>query len=672
MHELARLLLPPRIADWLAALAVDAPFPPLVAMADTVAARLAEHEEHWRGFADMAGLREEEWFGGPYERAPLELHLARIDEALEAGKTSARQWLHYDRGRQDVMADSDAWKLARLAEHGDLPSEHAGTAYAWLVMESLARRLGEEHEPLRRMDARRLNDIIGQYRRLDAEVMQLRRRLIAAELAQARPPEGQQAPRKRDLTEMALLRNELKKSRRHVPIRQLMRRAGNALRTLMPCFMMSPLSVAQYLEPGVLDFDVILMDEASQLKPEHALGAIARAGQMVIVGDPKQLPPTNFFERLEQEEDEEVDEAVQTAESILDLGAHALPTKMLRWHYRARHESLIRFSNQRFYKGQLVVFPSATQGGARQGIGFHFVEDGLFEKGVNAAEARRVAEAAAHYLRMDARSVGVAAMNRKQAELITDLLDRMAQDDPVLAKRLNDEDDHEPFFVKNLENVQGDERDVIIISMTYGPANPGGRVAQRFGPINRDDGWRRLNVLFTRARERMEIFSSMKAHDVVAGKNSKLGVHALHEFLHYAETGNLPQLDDTAERPHEPESPFEEAVLAALRARGYDCVPQVGVDGYYIDIGVRDPEEPGRFILGVECDGARYHSLRSARDRDIIRQKHLENLGWRIHRIWSTDWFRAPERELALLERKITALLRRDGRPHLHVVQRNG
>ena len=657
-RELALLQLAAPLAEWLAALPPDAAFPPLEEAAGEVAARLKAHEADWQKFAQLAGLREEEWLGCAFGQVTLDVQLARMKEALEAGEESVRQWLHYDRGRQDVMANPEARKLARLAERGELPAEHAGLAHAWLVMESMARTLSDEHALLRRMDARRLNDIIGQYRQLDAEAMRLRRRMIAARLAQARAPEGHEAQRKRDLTEMALIRNELKKTRRHVPIRQLMLRAGNALQTLMPCFMMSPLSVAQYLEPGGIGFDVILMDEASQLKPEHALGAIARAAQVVIVGDSRQLPPTNFFERLESEEaDEDIDEAVQTSESILDLGTHALPSKMLRWHYRSRHESLIRFSNQRFYKGQLIVFPSARQDRERYGIGFHFVEDGTFANGVNLREAQRVAEAAAEHLRRGERSVGVAAMNRKQAELIAEILDGMAQDDPTLASRLNDEEGNEPFFVKNLENVQGDERDVIIISMTYGPANPGGKVPQRFGPINRDDGWRRLNVLFTRARERMEVFSSMRAHDVAPGEKSKLGVHALHEFLHYAETGNLPQLDDTPERPHEPESPFEEAVLEALRTRGYNCEPQVGVDGYYIDIGIRDPEMPERFILGVECDGARYHSLRSARDRDIIRQKHLESLGWRIHRIWSTDWFRAPERELALLEEQIRAAL---------------
>ena len=672
LHEMAHLLLPTDLADWVVELSPDAEFPPLVETANAVATRLTEHEEDWRRFTDMAGLREEEWFGSAFEKVMLNAHLVRMEEALAAGEESARQWLQYDRGRQDVMTEPDAWKLARLAERGELPSNLAGTAYTWLVMESLARRLNDENPILKRMDSRRINDILQQYRKLDTEVMRLRRQSFAAQLAQAQPPEGRKTPRKRDLTEMALIRNELNKTRRHVPIRQLVQRAGGALQTLMPCFMMSPLSVAQYLPPSEIEFDVILMDEASQLKPEHALGAIVRASQMVIVGDHKQLPPTNFFERLQQDEnDEEVDEAVQTSESILDLGAHALPSKMLRWHYRSRHESLIRFSNQRFYKGQLVVFPSALRDSKRQGIRFHFVEEGTFANGINAMEAQQVADAAAHYLRTDTRSVGVAAMNRKQAELISDLLDQMAQEDSILARRMNDEESHEPFFVKNLENVQGDERDVIIISMTYGPANLGGKVLQRFGPINRDDGWRRLNVLFTRARERMEIYSSMKAHDVVAGENSKLGVWALHEFLHYAETGNLPQLQETTERPNEPESPFEEAVLEALRARGYDCVPQVGVDGYYIDIGIRDPETPGRFILGVECDGARYHSLRSARDRDIIRQRHLENLGWRIHRIWSTDWFRAPERELELLEKHIVALRTHDSRPHLQVVRRN-
>ena len=649
--------LPEDLVGWLSALPAQAPFPPLVESAEEVKRRFEAHEADWRRFASHAGLREEEWFGSAFAEARLSYHLARMEEALAAGEERARQWLTYDRGRQEVMDSREARKLARLAECGELPAEHAAEIHTWLVMESMARRLYDEYELLRRMDGRRLSDILAEYRDLDGEVMKVRRRLIAARLAQAEPPEGQFSQRKSELTEMGLIRNELKKSRRHVPIRQLLRRAGDALQTLMPCFMMSPLSVAQYLEPGAISFDVILMDEASQLKPEHALGAIARASQMIIVGDHKQLPPTSFFDRLDRDEDEEeVDEAVRDSESILDLGAHSLPSKMLRWHYRSRHESLIRFSNQRFYKGQLVVFPSALQDRERLGIGFHVVEDGTFANGVNLAEARRVAQSAARYLLEGSRSLGVAAMNRKQAELISDLLDEMAQGNAELAACMGEEDTNEPFFVKNLENVQGDERDVIIISMTYGPANPGGRVLQRFGPINRNDGWRRLNVLFTRARERMEIYSSMRAPDVVVGENSKLGVRALHEFLHYAETGNLPQLKETTERPHEPESPFEEAVLEALEARGYSCVPQVGVDGYYIDIGIRDPNQPERFLLGVECDGARYHSLRSARDRDIIRQQHLENLGWRIHRIWSTDWFRAPERELQLLEKKILAL----------------
>ena len=426
--------------------------------------------------------------------------------------------------------------------------------------------------------------------------------------------------------------------------------------------MMGPLSVAQYIAPGTLKFDLIIMDEASQMRPEDAIGALARGGQAIIVGDPKQLPPTSFFDRISERVSEDEAEEITLAEdskSILELASSIFDQRMLRWHYRSRHEALIAFSNRQFYKDELIVFPSPAGQSDRFGIGWNFLADGVTTKGVNPSEARAVAAAAAKFLvEHKNRSLGVVAMNIKQAQLIADELSALADRDPVLAKALaeaENERSDEPFFIKNLENVQGDERDVIMISMTYGPATPGGRTPQNFGPINQDTGWRRLNVLFTRAKERMEIFSSMRSSDVVPKEGSDRGPRALKLFLDYAENGSLGVEPVSSNRPTG--SDFEDAVLEGLRELNFECVPQVGVANFFLDIGIKDPTSPGEFIAAVECDGASYHSSKSARDRDRLRQEILENLGWNIIRIWSTDWFRDPNGELNRVVRELNRLI---------------
>jgi superfamily I DNA and/or RNA helicase len=413
------------------------------------------------------------------------------------------------------------------------------------------------------------------------------------------------------------------------------------------------MSVAQYLPPGELEFDLVVMDEASQMKPEDAIGAVARAHQLVVVGDPKQLPPTNFFEKLiDSQEDEAI--ALQESESILDAVMPLFKVRRLKWHYRSQHERLIAFSNQFFYEQKLVLFPSPNSNTGEYGVHFVPVKNGKFVNRRNNEEAYVIAEAVReHFSHHFDESLGIVAMNVEQRDQIERAVESLAKEDEFFQSALeNEQGKIEPLFIKNLENVQGDERDVMFLSMTYGPQESGGVVMQRFGPINTDVGWRRLNVLFTRARKRMHVFSSMTSEDIVIQNSSKRGVKALKDFLAYAETGILHRKGERTHR--EPESDFERAVADELNNAGFECVCQVGVAGFFIDIAVRDPNNPGLFLMGIECDGASYHSAKSVRDRDRLRQAILERLGWRIRRIWSTDWYKNPKAQLQPIIRELT------------------
>jgi len=342
-------------------------------------------------------------------------------------------------------------------------------------------------------------------------------------------------------------------------------------------------------------------------------------------------------------------------ESILEMAnATFRPARRLRWHYRSRHSALIRFSNSLVYNDDLIVFPSANESMARMGVEFRKVE-GLYKSGANAVEAQEMVSAALEFMRTDQnRSLGIVTLNQKQRDLITEEFeyalgqDRQAQAYIEAWKEKND--GLEEFFIKNLENVQGDERDVIFIGTVYGPEGNGAKVAQRFGPINGLAGKRRLNVLFSRAKEKIVTFSSMTAADIVAEADGNAGAYMLKRWLEYAAVGVL---DGGRITPKEPDSDFEVFVMDQIRAMGCEPIPQVGVAGYFIDIGIRHPEWPYGFILGVECDGASYHSAKSARDRDRLRQEVLERLGWNFHRIWSTDWFNNPRQEAERLREVI-------------------
>lgn len=373
------------------------------------------------------------------------------------------------------------------------------------------------------------------------------------------------------------------------------------------------------------------------------------------MGDPKQLPPTTFFDRIVDDGVEDPT-GIEESESILDATLPMFPTRRLRWHYRSQHENLIAFSNHSFYERDLVLFPSPHKQTKNYGIQYFRLPRGCFVNQRNMEEARAISEAVkVHFMQRSEETLGVVAMNREQRQQIALAIEMQAKNEPGFQELL-DEDAlrHESLFIKNLENVQGDERDVIFISMTYGPKEPSGKVHQRFGPINSDVGWRRLNVLFTRSKKRMHIFSSMGSEDIVVSPSSKRGVHALRDFLNYCETGILHKVDRYTGRS--PDSDFEISVMSLLRDVGFECIPQVGVAGYFIDVAVVDPGNPGRYLMGIECDGATYHSAKSARDRDRLRQIILERLGWRIHRIWSTDWFKNPHGELATIIRELNEI----------------
>lgn len=468
------------------------------------------------------------------------------------------------------------------------------------------------------------------------------------------------------LGNLKLLKIQCELQRAHKPIRWIMARAGEAIQQIKPVFMMSPLSVAIHLPPELPPFDLVIFDEASQVKPEDALCAVARAKQTIVVGDTRQMPPTSFFDRVgEGEEADETDEEMETAheaaklESILSLMAAVVQGRSrrpdLRWHYRSIHPALIEPSNEMFYDGRLIVFPTAhvRLDGSEVGVVFHHHPETVYEAGaarrVNRKEAEMVADAVLRHVQTEPHlSLMVAAMNKPQADLIDQEVEKRKALHPEAFAAYKPKIESETIKVRNLENVQGDERDVIFISVTYG-RDSSGVIRQNFGPLLKSGGERRLNVLISRARRRCEVFSNMTSGDIRA-EAGQAGLTCLKRYLRFAEEGRLEVSLPTGETE---ESPFEEEVSAALRAHGYKVDTQVGCAGFRIDLAIVDPSSPGSYLLGVECDGATYHSAKSARDRDKLREQVLIDRGWRLHRIWSHDWWQDKDDEVKRLLRAI-------------------
>lgn len=514
-------------------------------------------------------------------------------------------------------------------------------ANALFASEPLLRRFkGDNHEAL-----------IAEFRELDQGHHQLGAQRVIRQIESKRPsftvrPGG----------EVALLARQAALKRRHLPLRKLFAQMPALLRALKPCLLMSPLSVSQFLDSEANRFDLVIFDEASQIPSHDAICAVYRGNQIVVCGDDKQLPPTSFFDDM-QWQDEEPEEDSPLAqfgvfESVLDhCRSVGIPVQWLEWHYRSKHESLIAFSNRRFYESRLVTFPNAASSHPRLGVEFVHVPDGVYDRAGrrdNAREAEAVVRLVVdHFTSTPERSIGVVAFSMAQQTRIENQFELYRKTHPEMEQYFG-EDRLEGFFIKNLETVQGDERDVIVFSVGYGRDSKG-EFKMWFGPLNLEGGERRLNVAVTRAREKVFVVSSVRAADFDLRGTNAAGVFALHRYLDYAERGLDALETPLIETGGEPQSPLEESVAGAIRTLGYDVAYQVGCGKYRIDLGVIDPALPGRFILGVECDGAMYHSAHTARDRDRIRQEVLQKLGWRIHRIWSPDWGSRRDSEIARL-----------------------
>lgn len=439
---------------------------------------------------------------------------------------------------------------------------------------------------------------------------------------------------------LSILLREGEKKRKQKSIRALLEETGELVQRIKPCFLMSPLSVSTFLSSDAVQFDVVIFDEASQIFPQDAIGAIYRGKQLIVVGDSKQMPPSNFFSTTAESDEEEESSDVSDFESILDLCSASLPQLRLKWHYRSRYEQLINFSNRNFYDSDLVTFPSASVD--HEGIGVdYFYVDGQFEhkSRVNRKEAEFVVDLIyRHIAEHPDRSLGVVAFSIAQQELIDRLLSKRRQSDPS-CEWFFAADQKEPFFVKNLETVQGDERDTILFSVAYAK-DAKGVLMHNFGPLNRAGGERRLNVAVTRAKLNIQLVTSLHHTDIDLKRTQAEGARLLRAYLDYAENSTVAfEQEDTVSAFEGNETHLEQEIAEFLRENGYTVDTQVGCSALRIDIGLRRPDSSD-YVLAIECDGATYHSAKNARDRDRLRQSILERMGWHFYRIWSTDWFR--------------------------------
>lgn len=657
-------------ATWIASQKTEISTWALSTSADTAYAHLAllenllcEEEKTWKSLAgtierfgdcDDDGpsgiLSEEQSFASAAERiqaAMLNLHGLASWAALQREITRASK-LGVDRIASEVLATKATPDAAVAALKAGIAWQKA--LFVWKENPHLERFRSARHEEMREEFAKE---------DLAAVKSQNRQRII---FSLTEKTGGGMASWGNGYVDQLLL-HESTKRRKLMPVRKLVEATGKRMQELCPCWLATPAAIAQFMAPGTADFDLIIMDEASQLTPEDSWGAIARGRQVVIVGDPKQMPPSSFFEQAASDDDDDVEpenelptEKAQgpvlkghQQESVLKAAEACLPQVWLNWHYRSLHEGLIAPANALSYDRRLVLFPSSHINHGHLGVRYTYVQDGLATTGQvkNANEAAAVVnqlvEIAGKFAQPAHRkqakaphSVGIIAMNIHQQETIKDLIDHRRAQDPFFDRNLAVLEAHEtePFFVRNLENVQGDERDVIIISTTYGPNTPGGTPTQRFFPINQEGGERRFNVLITRAKWRMEVFSSLRSTQLTS---PQVGVQHMRAFLECCETGRLTVNGIQTDRWFD--SPFEAHVHAVLEAKGYAVTKQVGVAGYYLDLAIKDPVAPDRYVLGIECDGATYHSSRVARDRDRLREQVLAERGWAIHRIWSTEWF---------------------------------
>ena len=545
-----------------------------------------------------------------------------------SGLGDLRRYALYNKGRQRVT-DCGLECVALSFESGLVPVERIAEAFEKSLSRSLAEWMMADTPELNTFCGDLFESSVRTFRDVSDDMRDLCRKQIVTRLAAGLPdPDGTEDKN----SQLYILKRAVRNTARGMSLRTLFSKIPDVLPQICPCMLMSPISVAQYLKAEAGMFDLVIFDEASQMPTSEAVGTIARGKSLVVVGDPKQLPPTSFFE-VHTFDEENADK--EDLESILDDALSiSLPSCHLRWHYRSRHESLITFSNMSYYDGRLLTFPSNDDMSSR--VTLHRVE-GLYDRGKtrqNEAEATAIVQRVQEILTDPATcgmSIGIVTFNINQRGLIERKLESLCKRNREIAELLSCED--EPIFVKSLENVQGDERDIILFSVGFG-RDRDGRMSMNFGPLNQAGGWRRLNVAVSRSRHAMEVFSTIGPEDITVDSATPRGVSDLREFLAYAKDGSV----SVTTRASDPKRDrFVEALAEGLRGKGLDVRTNIGTSDFRVDIGVVDPEHPERYEFGIICDGYGYASAEAASDREIIRPQVLEGLGWKLERMWIMD-----------------------------------
>ena len=540
------------------------------------------------------------------------------------------QWLSYALGKRKIAEAGLETVIAAFEKHNISPSIY-GSAYEKAFLIAWINQTLSQAPELTRFKAREMDSDIAAYRELCQDYLEISRARLQAALIDS-------VPQQEAGGEMAILKKELSKKAKLMPLRKLFRQIPYLLLKLKPCLMMSPLSVSYFLDSDFYHFDMVIFDEASQIFPQDAIGAILRGNQAIIAGDTRQMPPTDFFSVDLGEEEDEDDQEISTplGDSILEEADYTLTSLRLLWHYRSRDEQLIAFSNQHFYEDLLYTFPGNVSAGRDTGVEYVFIPDGVYYKRHNDKEAEMCLKLIReHYKKTPTRSLGVVAFNEAQQSTIENLVWEERERDPAFAAQL-DANAIEPFFIKNLENVQGDERDTIIFSICFGKA-PDGRFRYNFGPLGKAGGERRLNVAVTRAKFNVKLVCSIHASDIDLGRAKSEGAKLLKYYIDYASHPETHSENNASDR-----DAFIDTVADRLKAEGYTVQQNVGRSAYKVDIAVCSKESQGQFIAAVQCDGRNYSSARTACDREDIRRTMLENLDWRIVNCWSTDWFIRP------------------------------
>lgn len=559
-------------------------------------------------------------------------------QKLNSSISTINDWNQFNTYAKEY-SNEYTYEFIELVKEDKIKSEAIQSLFTYTMVNNILEEAYTENETLQEFNDTLYENNIEKFKKLDKQTIDLNKYRVREKLDSKKPNMNASI---NPSSSLGILAREINKKRNFKPIRQLLTECKTIITDIKPCFLMSPLSIAQYLDTHEYEsyFDYVIFDEASQVKVEDALGALLRGKHYVIMGDTKQLPPTSFFDvETNIESDDDID--IQDVESILHLCKSSLPSRMLKCHYRSRHQSLIAVSNMEFYNNELCIFPSPAKNSDELGLKFVYNKDSVYDRGgssQNRIEARDVINYAINHFKKygNSKSLGIGTFSTKQRDAISEELEAELKKHPELQKYFNEEGS-DGFFIKNIENIQGDERDVILISIGYGYDN-NHKLSLSFGPLNRDGGERRLNVLTTRAKEKCVVFCNFKSGDMKAKikTTSPRGVQALSKYLYYAETGEFSTNYIT---DGDFDSPFEESVYNFLTDEGYIVSKQVGCAGYRIDLAIVNPKDSNNYVLGIECDGASYHSSASARDRDRLRQNMLEGLGWKFHRIWSTDWY---------------------------------